>query len=110
MLILVTSKMKLTLSLALLLPALIGAVPELPFQRDVEGRSVSGFSNEERDAIAGVWGLRKEKRDVELEGRAPVAGVWGLKKEKRDAELEDRAPIAGVWGLKKSKRDEGNSE
>ena len=102
--------MKVTLTLALLLPALISALPELPFQRDVEGRSVSGFSNEERDAIAGVWGLKKEKRDAKLEDRTPVAGVWGLKKEKRDAELEDRAPVAGVWGLKKLKRDEDNSE
>jgi hypothetical protein len=102
--------MKVTLNLVLLLPALIGALPELPFQRDVEGRSVSGFSNEERDAIAGVWGLKKEKRDAGLEDRAPIAGVWGLRKEKRDAELEDRAPIAGVWGLKKVKRDEDSFE
>jgi len=94
--------MKITFGLALLLPALICGLPELPFKRDSEGRSVSEFSNEERDAIAGVWGLKKAKRDADAE---PIAGVWGLKKEKRDADA-DAEPIAGVWGLKKVKRDE----
>jgi len=102
--------MKFSISLALLLPALIGAIPEKPFvQRDLAGPSESETTNIKRSTQESAWNFEKEKRAVDE--RAPGnKGVWGLKKMKRDAQeehdLDERSPgNKGVWGLKKVKRD-----